>query len=228
MDDAVKIGRMTDGRPTSKEAHSRRPELVAKLGALSGVALFAMTVAALFAGASTLTTPDVAGDVAVQDWSERHDQLGLRLVLLEVAAFFGLVFAAELKVRIERWGAAREALLAFSGGLLLVGLLVAHGSVSAAVLVVDDLSDDPQVAKAFLLLDWSFGVGLSAALAAMVAGLSIAAFRLRTLPRWLTLLGVVVLSVFVLNAALWQTASMSILGLMWIPIAAIALAIKRR
>jgi len=223
----VTVGRTADVNSTPREPHSRRSELVAKIGALSGVAMFTLFVAGLFAGASTLTSPNVVGDVAVRDWRERHGELGLRLVFLEGAAFFGLVFAAELKVRIERWGAAREALVAFGGGMVLVGLLVAHGSVSAAVLAAEDLSGDPQVAKAFLLLDWSFGVGTSAALTAMVAGLSVAAFRFRTLPRWLTLLGLFMLGVFVLNAAFQQTASMAIFGLLWLPIASIALAARR-
>ncbi len=96
---------------------------------------------------------------------------GLGVLLVEGAGFLGLVFAVELKVRIERWGAPREALLAFAGCLLLVVLLVAHGSVIAAVLKADNLRSGPQVANAFLLLDWSFGVGMAAALAATLVSL---------------------------------------------------------
>ena len=69
---------------------------------------------------------------------------------------------------------------------------------------------------------------MGAALAAMVTGLSIAAFRLGTLPRWLTFLGILVLGVFLLIAALWNTASMSILGLVWLPLASVTLAIKHQ
>ena len=150
----------------------------------------------------------------------------MRVWFLESAAFFGLVFAIELKVRIQRWGAAREALLSFAGGLVLVTRLSGYGTASAAVLAADNLTGDPQVAKVFLLLDWSFGVGMSASLTAMIAGLSIAGHRRRTLPPWFTVLGLVVLAVFVLNAATWQTATMSIFGLAWLPLAAVTLPIK--
>ena len=224
----------TDPRDGRTRMHSAPPadlpeprmSVTARLGALAGVAFFLFLMSALLIGSSTLTTPDVSGDVAVRDWAERHGQLKLRVAFLEVAAFFGLVFSVQLKVRIQRWGASREALLSFAGGLVLVTLLAAYGTASAAVLAADNLTGDPQVAKVFLLVDWSFGVGMSASLAAMVAGFSIAGYRQRTLPRWFTFVGLAVLAVFVLNAATWQTATMSILGLVWLPLAAPTLALK--
>ena len=132
---------------------------VGRLGAPAGAAFFAFLIASLTVGASALTSLDVSGEAAARDWAERRDELKLRVALVEVAAFFGLVFAVELKVRLDRWGAPREALLAFAGGLLLVGLIAASGWASAAVVAVGSLGRDPQVAKALLLLDWSFGVG---------------------------------------------------------------------
>lgn len=224
MEDAA-VHPTTDVGPSRSDRPRGRSQLIARSPALSGVVLFGLLVAALFAGASTLTTTDVTGATAIRDWGERHDQLGLRLALLEAAAFVGLVFAAVLKVRIERWGAATEALWAFAGAVLLVGLLAAHGTVVAAVLAADDLSGDPQVAKTLLLLDGAFGVGMGAAFVSIVAGLSIAAHRNRMLPRWVTMLGLATLGVFVINAAVWQTASMSILGLLWLPVASVALAL---
>ena len=71
-----------------------------------------------------------------------------------------------------------------------------------------------------------FGIGMSASLTALVAGLSIDGFRLRTLPRWFTFLGLAVLAVLAGNAATWQTATMSIIGPTWLPVAAMTLAIK--
>ena len=197
-----------------------------RLGALAGVGFFVFLVASLEVGSSALSSLDVSGASAVQDWAERRSELKLRVALVEVAAFFGLVFTVELKVRLDAWGAKREALLAFAGGLVLVGTVAASGWVSAAVLAVDDLGNEPQAAKAFLLLDWSFDVGMSAALAVMVAGVSTAALRFRTLPVWLAFVGLIVLAMFVVNAAWWQTGIMSVVGLVWLPIVGLVLAIK--
>jgi hypothetical protein len=90
--------------------------------------------------------------------------------------------------------------------------LAAQGTVIAALPAADDLSGDPQVAKALLLVDRTFGVGMGAAWSATVADVSIAADRLCTLPRSLTMLGSAMLGIFVLDAALWQAASLSIDG----------------
>jgi hypothetical protein len=183
-------------------------------------------LAGLIAGSSTLITLDVSGETAIRDWADRHGELKLRVGLIEIAALLGLIFAVELKLRLDRWGARRKTLLTFTGGLLLVALVAASGWVSAAVVAVDDLQGEPQVAKAFLLLDWSFGVGMSAALAAMAAGVATAAIRLHTLPRWLAYLGIFVTGALALNAALWQTGSRAALGLLWLP--GLALAIRPR
>ena len=47
--------------------------VIARVGALAGVVFFVFLMAALVVGSSTLTTPDVTGDVAVEDWAQRHD-----------------------------------------------------------------------------------------------------------------------------------------------------------
>lgn len=67
---------------------------------------------------------------------------------------------------------------------------------------------------------------MSAALAAMAAGVATAAIRLHTLPRWLAYLGIFVTGAFALNAALWRTGSLAALRLLWLPLIGIALAIK--
>lgn len=49
----------------------------------------------------------MSGETAARDWAERRDELKLRVAMIEVAAFFGLVFAVELEVRLDRWSATR-------------------------------------------------------------------------------------------------------------------------
>ena len=63
-------------------------------------------------------------------------------------------------------------------------------------------------------------------MAAIVAGVSVAALRLGTLPRWMAVLGFVVLAVFVVNAAWWQMGSLAALGLFWNPLLSVLLVVR--
>ncbi len=144
----------------------------ARVGGLAGVLFCGFVLAGLIVGSSSLEDRNQSAETIAGDWAGRHSDLELRTTLLEVGAFFGLWFAAELRTRIDSWGAQREAALVFGGGLVIATAIASSGAATGAAAAVRTLEQDPQVAKTLYLLEEGAGAGLVAGLAAVVAGLT--------------------------------------------------------
>ena len=97
-------------------------------------------------------------------------------------------------------------------------LLVAH-SITLAATEITEYGGDTVVAKVFLTHGWNYFYVVSPPIMALVAAASIVALRFGGLPRWLAILGLIILVLpFVAGAGLG-----AMLGLVWMLLASVVL-----
>ena len=100
-------------------------------------------------------------------------------------------------------------------------LLVAH-SITLAATEITEYGGDAVVAKVFLTHGWNYFYVVSPPIMALVAAASGVALRFGRLPRWLAILGLIILVLpFVAGAGLG-----AMLGLVWMLLASVVLTFK--
>lgn len=147
-------------------------------------------------------------------------RLGALLGLL--GSFFLIWFVAYLRRHLRRYEGADEwmASTAYGGGLVLVALLLVSASLTFGATEITNYGDDTVIARAFLAHGWNYFYVVSPAVMALVAASSLVGLRFRALPRWLSVLGLVMLV-----GPLFAGAGLgAMLGLGWMLVASVMLA----
>jgi len=100
-------------------------------------------------------------------------------------------------------------------------LLVSH-SLTLAATELTDYGDDTVLAKVFLTHGWNYFYVVSPPMLALVTAASVAGLRFGALPRWLAILGLVMLVLpFIAGAGLG-----AMVGLLWVLLASVVLTLR--
>lgn len=146
------------------------------------------------------------------------------VVLGLVGAFLLIWFVAYLRAHLARYEGSTGwmSAAAHGGGLVAVALLLVGHSITLAATEITEYGGDAVVAKVFLTHGWNYFYVVSPPLMALVAAASVVGLRFGALPKWLAILGLVMLVLpLVLGAGLG-----AMLGLVWILLASVVLTFK--
>lgn len=150
-------------------------------------------------------------------------RLGALLALL--GSFFLIWFVAYLRRHLRAYEGTDEwmASAAYGGGLIVVALLLVSASVTLAATEITNYGDETVIARVFLTHGWNYFYVVSPGAMVLVAASSLIGLRFRALPRWLSILGLLMLV-----GPLWAGAGLgAMLGLFWMLLASVALAVGR-
>ena len=167
--------------------------------------------------------PTDASPLIARALAEIRDEARIGLLLSSIGAFLLIWFVAYLRGHLQGHEGEGGWLsgAAFGGGLVAIALLLVANSMTLAATEITDYSGETVIARVFLTHGWNYFYVVSPPLMALVAASSIVALRFRALPRWLGILGLVMLVLpFVVGAGLG-----AMLGLLWILLASIVLAV---
>lgn len=145
-------------------------------------------------------------------------------VLGLVAAFLLIWFVAYLRAHLASYEGSTGwmSTAAHGGGVVAVALLLVAHSITLAATEITEYGDDTVVAKVFLTHGWNYFYVVSPPIMALVAAASVVALRFGALPRWLAMLGLIMLVLpFVAGAGLG-----AMLGLVWMLLASVVLTFK--
>lgn len=191
--------------------------------AASGVAFVGLFLAATFFGASELGGPDQPATTIARDLSEhRIDGLRLGAALVGLSAVAGYWFVAGLYRRLSASRASVAPVVVLVGGIGMVTMVLATSASAQAVLVVDSLVQDPQVAKTLWLIEHGSWALMGPPQIAFILGVSVVALTDRDPARWVGVSGVVVAVGLAANMA-WGLGSVAGIGLLWVLVLAISL-----
>lgn len=147
----------------------------------------------------------------------------LSVLLGLIGAFFLIWFVGYLQSYLQRFE-GRDGWMssvAFGGGLVATSLLLVSNSVVLAATETIAYAQDPVVAKVFLTHGWNYFFVVSPPLMALVAASSLIGLRFQALPRWLAILGLIMLVLpFFAGAGLG-----AMLGLLWILLTSLVLTV---
>jgi hypothetical protein len=164
-------------------------------GALTGVLFVVLTVAGFLVGGET---PDADAPVreVVEYWTDHEGENMIGSVIEALAAVSMLFFAATLHRVSKRWNAdSIMPSIAFAGGIVAAAGFGVDASIRfAAADVAGDV--DPAVLQTFSALWANFFFPMVVGLASLILATSIAGWRSRALPMWLTVIGVLVFIAF--------------------------------
>jgi hypothetical protein len=197
---------------------SRSDRLATGAGILAAVLFVAgFVLVGVDAPMSDSTRPEVVATYS-DDATNSRQALGVLLVALGGVCF--LPFLSYLRMILERTAGETSVLpgAAFAGGVLLVGGLFTGTVLSAAVSAgsyFDAYKVDADIATTAVAAGYYFDGFASMAGGVLIACAAIAAYRTRLLPRWLTVVGLVVAV---------ASVPASLLG-MWIMVEAVWIAI---
>jgi hypothetical protein len=142
-------------------------------------------------------------------------------VLGLVGAFLLIWFVAYLRgylVSYEGPGGWMAA-AADGGGIVAIALLLVADSITLAATELTGYGGDTLVAKVFLMQGWNYFYVVSPPLMALVVAASVVTLRFGGLPKWLAILGLILLVLsFVAGAGLG-----ALLGLLWVLLASLVL-----
>ncbi len=141
-----------------------------------------------------------------------------------VGAFLLIWFVGYLRAHLSRHEGAGGWLadVAHGGGVVAVALLLVSHSLTLAATELTDYGDDTVLAKVFLTHGWNYFYVVSPPMLALVAAASVAGLRFGALPRWLAVLGLVMLVLpFIAGAGLG-----AMVGLLWVLLASVVLTIR--
>lgn len=141
-----------------------------------------------------------------------------------VGAFLLIWFVGYLRSHLSRHEGPGGWLadVAHGGGVVAVSLLLVSYSLTLAATELTGYGDDTVLAKVFLTHGWNYFYIVSPPMLALVAAGSVAGLRFRALPRWLAIIGVVMLVVpFFAGAGLGAMVS-----LLWVLLASVVLTIR--
>ncbi len=203
----------------SRRGETTRSDLVwQRVGAASGaIAVVLNLIGALlgdpYRSGLNPDPTDASASIARALTAVREEaRLGATLSLM--GAFFLIWFAAYLRRHLLAFEgrAGWMASAAFGGGLVAAALLLVSVSITLAATEITAYGEDTVVAKVFLTHGWNYFYVLSPPVMALVAASSLLGLRFRALPRWLSILGLLLVLVpFVTGAGLG-----AMLGLLWI------------
>lgn len=146
-------------------------------------------------------------------------------VVLGLAGAFLLIwFVAYLRAHLARYEGSTGwmSTAAHGGGVVAVALLLCGHSITLAATEITEYGGDAVVAKVFLTHGWNYFYVVSPPIMALVAAASVVALRFGGLPRWLAILGLIMLVLpFVAGAGLG-----AMLGLVWMLLASVVLTFK--
>jgi hypothetical protein len=164
-------------------------------------------------------SPLIAGAlVEIRDDARTGTVVGL------VGAFLLIWFVGYLRANLSRREGAGGWLadVAHGGGVVAVALLLVSHSLTLAATELTDYGDDTVLAKVFLTHGWNYFYVVSPPMLALVAAASVAGLRFGALPRWLAILGLVMLVLpFLTGAGLG-----AMVGLLWVLLASVVLTIR--
>lgn len=173
-------------------------------------------------------TPDPgdSSDSIATAMTEIRDDVRLGVLLGAIGAFFLIWFVAYLRAYLQSFegGEGWMSSVVFGGGLVATTLLLVSDSVALAATETAAYAQDPVIAKVFLTHGWNYFYVVSPPLMALVAAASLIGLRYQALPRWLSILGLVMLVLpFLTGAGLG-----AMLGLLWILLTSVVLALMGR
>ena len=132
---------------------------------------------------------------SVADDLNEDPSTGMRLVLGGVFCLFWFVAYVHHELRAGEPDPAWLPTVALAGGIAWAGLSMAV----AWVVLARESPSGAAFADAFAALQWKRGAFIAPAAAAFVAATSLAGWRARTLPRWLSVIGLVLSLVVVIG-----------------------------
>jgi hypothetical protein len=169
--------------------------------------------------------PTDPSSVVAQALTKIREDARTGVLLGLIGMFFLIWFVSYLReyLRSFEGEAAWMSLVAYGGGLIGIVLLLVSFAATLAATEIIAYGDDTVIAKVFLTFGWNYFYVVSPPLMALVAASSLVALRFGALPRWLAVLGLVILVVpFFVGAGLG-----AVLGLMWILLASVVLTFTR-
>lgn len=198
-----------------------------RVGAASGVIAVVLNMAGALLGdpyrSGLSPDPTDASASIAQALTAIREEARLGAMLSLVGAFFLIWFVAYLRRHLAAFEGADGwmASAAFGGGLVAAALLLVSVSITLAATEITSYGSDTMVAKVFLTHGWNYFYVLSPPVMALVAASAIVGLRFRALPRWLSILGLLLVLVpFVTGAGLG-----AMLGLFWILPASVVLTV---
>lgn len=198
-----------------------------RIAGISGVAAVVLNAAGALLGdphrSGLSPDPTDSSNVVVGALLRIRQDARLGAVLSLLGSFLLIWFVAYLYRHLRRYEGADEwmASAAYGGGLVTVALLLVSTSITFAATELTNYGDDPVIARVFLTHGWNYFYVVSPAVMALVAASSVSALRFRSLPTWLSVLGLVMLlGPFLAGAGLG-----AMLGLLWILLASTVLTI---
>jgi hypothetical protein len=166
------------------------------------------------------TDPSVS---IAQALAEVRDEARIGVLLSLLGSFLLIWFVAHLRAHLQSYEGQSGWLssVAYGGGLVAVALILVSNSISLAATEITDYGGETVIARVFLTHGWNYFYVVSPAVMALVAASSVVALRFKALPRWLAILGLIMIMLpFFVGAGLG-----AILGLVWILLASIVLVV---
>lgn len=196
-----------------------------RIAAVSGAAGVGLNAAAGMLGDPYRSglSPDPAdsSETVAEALVQIRDDARLGAVLGLFGSFLLIWFFAYLRRHLRRYEGADEwmASAAYGGGLVVVALLLVSTSITLAATEIPYYGDDSVIAKVFLAHGWNYFYVVSPPAMALVAASAVSGLRFRSLPRWLSVLGLIMLI-----GPLFAGAGLgAMLGLFWMLIASLVL-----
>ncbi|HVF12449.1 MAG TPA: hypothetical protein VNA87_05115 [Actinomycetota bacterium] len=168
--------------------------------------------------------PSDSADAIATALVKIQDDVRLGVLLGSIGAFLLICFLGYLRSYLQSFEGPNGWLssVAFGGGLVAVGLILVSHSVVLAATETAAYGQDPVLAKVFLTHGWNYFYVVSPPLMAVVAASSFVGLRFGALPRWLSIVGLLMLVVpFFAGAGLG-----AMVGLLWILITSVVLVVK--
>lgn len=155
-----------------------------------------------------------------------RDEARLGALFALLGSFFLIWFVAYLRRHLRAYEGTDEwiASAAYGGGLIVVALLLVSASITLAATEITNYGDETVIARVFLTHGWNYFYVVSPAAMVLVVASSLVGLRFRALPRWLSILGLLIFA-----GPLWAGAGLgAMLGLFWMLLASVVLALGRQ
>lgn len=194
---------------------------------VAGIAFVGLFLISTFFGASDLGGPDKPAETIARDMSaSRLDGLRVAAGLIGLSAIAGYWFVGGLHRRLASRSSPSAPWVVLGAGIAMVTMVLATSAFAQAVIVVESLDRDPQVAKTLWLMEHGSWALIGPPQTAFILGVSAITISGGGLVRWYGYSGFVVAIALVGNM-MWGLGSLAGLGLLWVLGLAVVLLLER-
>ena len=164
-----------------------------RFGAISGLfAAILYIVGDIIADPEPEANPFLPSEAIVRGLIEKNSGFMTGAYLILLSAFLFILFIAYLRQALSANGQKRHWSIdmAFGGGLVMVAMFLLSAHFIQSTTLVQNYAGDESAAKALLILIYNWNLLVEAPpLAAFCLGVSVAGWRMKTLPKWLIVWG---------------------------------------